>query len=76
MAGGDDGLDAVRTILARGAEFLNPGGLLVVEVGQNRDAAETAFPRLPFTWLSTESGDEAVFMLKREELLAANRAAA
>ncbi|HEV8258727.1 MAG TPA: 50S ribosomal protein L3 N(5)-glutamine methyltransferase [Casimicrobiaceae bacterium] len=76
LAGGDDGLDAVRTILARAAEFLNPDGLLVVEVGQNRAAAEAAFPRLPFTWLSTESSDEAVFLLRHDELLAANRAAA
>ncbi|TMI04788.1 MAG: 50S ribosomal protein L3 N(5)-glutamine methyltransferase [Betaproteobacteria bacterium] len=76
LAGGDDGLDAVRTILARAGEFLNPDGLLVVELGQNRAAAEAAFPRLPFTWLSTESSDDAVFLLRREELLAANRAAA
>ena len=65
----------MRTILARAAEFLNPDGLLVVEVGQNRVAAEAAFPRLPFTWLSTESSDDAVFLLKHDELLAANRAA-
>src|SRR5437667_17746 len=76
LAGGDDGLDAVRTILARAGDFLNPDGLLVVELGQNRAAAEAAFPRLPFTWLSTESSDDAVFLLRREELLAANRAAA
>jgi ribosomal protein L3 glutamine methyltransferase len=76
LAGGDDGLDAVRTILARAAEFLNPEGLLVVEVGDNRDATETAFPRLPFTWLSTPSSEASVFLLRREDLLAAQRAAA
>jgi ribosomal protein L3 glutamine methyltransferase len=76
LAGGDDGLDAVRTILARAAEFLNPEGLLVVEVGDNRDATEAAFPRLPFTWLSTPSSEASVFLLRREDLLAAQRAAA
>jgi ribosomal protein L3 glutamine methyltransferase len=76
LAGGDDGLDAVRTILARAAEFLNPDGLLLVEVGQNREAAEAAFPRLPFIWLATPSSDDSVFLLRREELLAAQRAAA
>ena len=76
LAGGEDGLDAVRTILARAPEFLHPEGLLVVEVGQNREATEALFPRLPFTWLSTESSDEAVFLLRRDELEAANRAAA
>ena len=76
LAGGDDGLDAVRTILARASEFLNPGGLLVMEVGANRAAAEAAFPRLPFVWLATPSAEESVFLLRREELVAAQRAAA
>jgi ribosomal protein L3 glutamine methyltransferase len=76
LAGGDDGLDAVRTILARGAEFLNPEGLLVVEVGANRDATEAAFPHLPFTWLATPSSADSVFLLRREDLLSAQRSAA
>jgi ribosomal protein L3 glutamine methyltransferase len=76
LAGGEDGLDAVRTILARAAEFLNPGGLLVVEVGRNRQATEAAFPRLPFTWLAAPSAEDSVFLLQREELLSARRAAA
>ncbi len=76
LAGGEDGLDAVRTILARAAEFLSPEGLLIVEVGANRDATEAAFPRLPFTWVATPSSEDCVFVLRREELLAAQRAAA
>ncbi len=76
LAGGDDGLDAVRTILARATEFLSPEGLLVVEIGANRDATETAFPRLPFTWLATPSSEDSVFLLRKEDLLAAQRAAA
>ena len=76
LAGGDDGLDAVRTILARAAEFLNPEGLLVVEVGANRDATEAAFPRLPFTWLATPSSEDSVFLLRKEDLLAPQRVAA
>jgi ribosomal protein L3 glutamine methyltransferase len=76
LAGGDDGLDAVRTIIARAAEFLTPDGLLVVEVGQNRAAAEAAFPRLPFVWLETPSAEDSVFLLRREDLVAPQRAAA
>ena len=76
LAGGDDGLDAVRTILARAAEFLNSEGLLVVEVGENRAVAEAAFPRLPFVWLATPSAEGRVFLLRREDLVAAQRAAA
>jgi ribosomal protein L3 glutamine methyltransferase len=70
LAGGEDGLDAVRTILEEAARFLNPGGTLVVEVGHNRPAVEQAFPRLPFVWLETALSADGVFLLKREELVA------
>jgi ribosomal protein L3 glutamine methyltransferase len=76
LAGGEDGLDAIRTLLARAAEFLNPEGLLVVEVGQNREATEAAFPRLPFVWLATPSAEDSVFLLRREDLVSARRVAA
>jgi ribosomal protein L3 glutamine methyltransferase len=71
LAGGDDGLDAVRVILQHAPRFLAPNGTLVVEVGQNRDAAEVAFPNLPFVWLETPSAEDGVFLLKREDLAAA-----
>jgi ribosomal protein L3 glutamine methyltransferase len=73
LAGGDDGLDAVRTILRDAPRYLAPGGTLVVEIGHNRAAAEAAFPRLPFTWLATSSSEEAVFALRREEIVAGVR---
>jgi len=68
LGSGEDGLDATRQILAHAKQHLNPGGLLVVEIGHNRDALEAAYPALPFTWLDTESGDQFVFMLRREDL--------
>jgi ribosomal protein L3 glutamine methyltransferase len=68
LGSGEDGLDATRQILAKAKDHLNPGGLLVVEIGHNRDVLEAAYPTLPFTWLDTESGDQFVFMLRREEL--------
>jgi len=70
LAGGDDGLDAVRTIVRESPRFLRPGGLLVVEVGHGRAATEAAFPRMPFTWLETPSSADAVFAVTREELVA------
>ncbi len=69
LAGGDDGLDAVRTLLSEAPRFLNHRGTLVVEVGHNRSAAEAAFPRLPMVWLSTEGAADAVFAVKREDLI-------
>jgi ribosomal protein L3 glutamine methyltransferase len=71
LASGEDGLDHVRTILQRAAGHLNPGGLLVVEVGFNRDGVDAAFPQLPLTWAATSAGEEVVFLISREELMAA-----
>jgi ribosomal protein L3 glutamine methyltransferase len=70
LDGGDDGMDAVRVIVREAPRFLSPDGVLVVEVGHNRDSAEAAFPRLPFTWLNTADAEEGVFVLRREELVA------
>lgn len=67
LAGGNDGLAAVRAILGEAAAHLNLGGLLVVEVGHNRARVERAFPRLAFTWPTT-SGGETVFVLPYEHL--------
>jgi ribosomal protein L3 glutamine methyltransferase len=68
LGSGHDGLDLTRRILAEAADHLTPGGLLVVEIGHNRDALEAAYPETPFTWLDTAAGDQYVFMLRREEL--------
>jgi ribosomal protein L3 glutamine methyltransferase len=70
LAGGDDGMDAVRTILREAPRFLETEGVLVVEVGHSRIGAEAAFPRMPFLWLSTPSSADSVFLLKREEIVA------
>jgi len=68
LAGGADGLAIVRRIIAAAPEHLTEGGILVVEIGHNRDALEAAYPRLAFTWLETSAGDEHVFMLRRADL--------
>lgn len=68
LASGEDGLDLVRIILKEAREHLNKNGLLVVEIGHNRDVLEAAFPNTPFTWLDTAAGDQYVFLLRREEL--------
>ena len=69
LASGIDGLDHVRTILQEAPKHLNEGGLLVVEVGFNREGVEAAFPDVPFTWAEVSAGDEVVFLLTRDELV-------
>lgn len=73
LAGGRDGLDIVRWILARAARHLAPGGVLVVEIGDGRRRLEKICPRLPLTWLDTSGGGD-VFLVTREQLEAAARA--
>jgi ribosomal protein L3 glutamine methyltransferase len=68
LAAGRDGLDLVRRILSEARGHLNEGGVLVVEIGHNRAALESAYPDAPFTWLSTHAGDDYVFLLNRDEL--------
>ncbi|CAN7309451.1 50S ribosomal protein L3 N(5)-glutamine methyltransferase [Massilia sp. LjRoot122] len=68
LAGGEDGMDLVRKIVAGAAERLTPEGILVVEIGNERDFTEAAFGHLGLTWLTTSAGDDAVFLLTAEQL--------
>ena len=70
LAGGADGLDLVRRILAEAADHLTEDGLLVVEVGNERAHVDAAFPDLPLTWLTTSGGDDAVFAVTAVDLVA------
>ncbi|WP_410499157.1 50S ribosomal protein L3 N(5)-glutamine methyltransferase [Chitinibacter sp. S2-10] len=71
LGSGEDGLDITRRILSEATQHLNPHGVLVVEIGHNRDVLEEQYPTLPFIWLPTESGDGFVFLLTREMLVEA-----
>jgi ribosomal protein L3 glutamine methyltransferase len=68
LAGGDDGMDLVRNIVAGARQRLKPHGILMVEIGNERAHAEAAFPELELTWLSTSAGDDMVFLLTADQL--------
>jgi ribosomal protein L3 glutamine methyltransferase len=68
LAGGADGMDLVRKIVAGAAKRLTPKGILMVEIGNERPNAEAAFPDLDLTWLSTSAGDDMVFLLTADQL--------
>lgn len=69
LGSGDAGLDHTHTLLREAANYLNDEGILVVEIGHNREALLDAYPDLPFTWLEVASGNQFVFLLTKAELL-------
>ena len=68
LGSGIAGLDHTHTILREAANYLNDDGILIVEIGHNRDALEDAYPNIIFNWLEVSSGTEFVFLLTKSQL--------
>ncbi len=68
LAGGDDGMDLIRRLLADAPRYMNPQGALVLEIGNERDHFEAAFARLEVVWLDTSAGGDQVLLVTREAL--------
>jgi ribosomal protein L3 glutamine methyltransferase len=68
IGGGSDGMDFVRDLLQGVAAHLNPQGVLVLEIGNERPYFEAAFPSLEVIWLETSAGEDQVLLLTRETL--------
>jgi ribosomal protein L3 glutamine methyltransferase len=68
LAGGTDGMDFVRQLLRDAPVHMNEHGLLVLEIGHERDYFEAAFPHLDVVWLSTSAGDDQVLLLTRQAI--------
>ncbi|MDB5945517.1 MAG: site-specific DNA-methyltransferase (adenine-specific)-like protein [Ramlibacter sp.] len=69
LAGGVDGMDFIRRLLAGAPAHMSEHAVLVLEIGNERPHFEVAFPRLPAVWLETSAGDDQVVLLTREALL-------
>lgn len=65
---GPDGLDSARRILQDARNHLNDKGLLVLEVGEQRERLEAAFPRLPLTWPELDRGGRGIAVITAEDL--------
>jgi ribosomal protein L3 glutamine methyltransferase len=70
LAGGTDGMDFVRTLLADAPALMAPDAVLVLEIGNERGHFEAAFPALEVVWMSTSAGDDQVLLVTREALQA------
>ncbi|MEM7452115.1 MAG: 50S ribosomal protein L3 N(5)-glutamine methyltransferase [Pseudomonadota bacterium] len=68
LAAGADGLSIVRRLLAEAGSSLEPGGVLICEVGNSAEALQQEYATVPFTWLTFEHGGQGVFALTREQL--------
>jgi ribosomal protein L3 glutamine methyltransferase len=68
LGSGEDGLDITRQILAKAAQYLNPKGVLVVEVGNSWIHLQANYPNVPFTWAEFENGGDGVFVFSKEQL--------
>jgi ribosomal protein L3 glutamine methyltransferase len=70
QSGGADGMDFVRHLLMDVPRVMNPGAILVLEIGNERHHFETAFPHLQAIWLDTSAGEDQVLLLTRDALTA------
>jgi ribosomal protein L3 glutamine methyltransferase len=68
LAGGADGMDLIRRIVAAAPAHMTDDAVLVLEVGHERGHFEGAFPRLECAWLETSGGDDHVVLIERRAL--------
>ena len=69
LAGGTDGMDFIRQLFLDLPDRMNPNAILVLEIGNERDHFEAAFPRLEAVWLETSAGEDQVLLVTKEALL-------
>lgn len=68
LAGGPDGMDIIRKIIANAKDYLKPEGALVIEIGNEAKNFSDAFPEIPVTWLEVSAGDDQVLLIQAEDL--------
>jgi ribosomal protein L3 glutamine methyltransferase len=68
LAGGSDGMDLVRKIIASAKDYLKPEGALVLEIGNEAKNFSDAFPEINVTWLEVSAGDDQVLLIQAEDL--------
>jgi ribosomal protein L3 glutamine methyltransferase len=68
LAGGDDGMDLIRRIIAAAPDFLTERGALLLEIGNEFENFKNAFPQIPVIWMEVSAGDEQVLLIQAEDL--------
>jgi ribosomal protein L3 glutamine methyltransferase len=68
LAGGEDGMDFIRALFHDAVQHMSENGVLVLEIGNERNNFERAFPTLSPLWFETSAGSDQVLLLTRQEL--------
>ena len=68
LAGGDDGMDLIRRIIALAPEYLSERGAILIEIGNEYENFKRAFPQIPVIWMEVSAGEEQVLLIQAEDL--------
>jgi ribosomal protein L3 glutamine methyltransferase len=68
LAGGDDGMDLIRKIIAGAPDYLSERGAILIEIGNEYENFKKAFPQIPVIWMEVSAGDEQVLLIQAEDL--------
>ncbi|MGV0962968.1 MAG: 50S ribosomal protein L3 N(5)-glutamine methyltransferase [Polynucleobacter sp.] len=68
LAGGDDGMDLIRKIIAGAPDYLSERGAILIEIGNEYEHFKNAFPQIPVIWMEVSAGDEQVLLIQAEDL--------
>jgi len=68
LAGGEDGMDLIRKIIANAPDYLSERGALVLEIGNEVEYFQKAFPQIPVIWMDVSAGNEQVLLIQAENL--------
>jgi ribosomal protein L3 glutamine methyltransferase len=68
LAGGDDGMDLIRKIIAGARHYLSERGAILIEIGNEYEHFKRAFPQIPVIWMEVSAGEEQVLLIQAEDL--------
>jgi len=68
LAGGDDGMDLIRRIIALAADYLSERGAILIEIGNEYENFKKAFPQIPAIWMEVSAGEVQVLLIQAEDL--------
>ena len=68
LAGGEDGMDLIRKIIAGAPDYLSERGAILIEIGNEYENFKKAFPQIPAIWMEVSAGDQQVLLIQAEDL--------